>query len=311
MNSEKVVTSVLAVLLVFTLSACSSETPEPTVDETIELTPSPPPPQEDMGATTSEDMHDGNAHGGSPAWLKPEYRNTNAETEGEANALYSTLEDFFSDKSTQYIQALNEQERIAFVEDLKDAYISGFERDAYSRFLPFNSDYVRRVLDLCRFELFNDYGVFVGVVNIEQGQGNSYNWYVDDVLMSLGTLSFDFDMASNFMHEMGHLLGLGEGLTMLLEYEYRSFMLSDDDYNDLMLYFVCDMPHDWRYESCFFDLLLQRVDATVFWEAAFTSQSAFEILWDDNIELTSFQTLFESIKMTYFALIVEMNSFES
>jgi len=43
-----------------------------------------------------------------PIWLSPEYKNTNTEAGGEANALYNTLTGFLSGKSTQFVQSLNE-----------------------------------------------------------------------------------------------------------------------------------------------------------------------------------------------------------
>jgi len=96
----------------------------------------------------------------------------------------------------------------------------------------------------------------------------------------------------------------------LLEEEYRSYMVSDDN-NDIAHFFVCDMPHDWRYEKCFFEQLYLHVDKAMFWEAAFTSQSAFGELWDDNTDFTSFEALFEAIKLSYFAMIIELNSPEA
>jgi len=229
----------------------------------------------------------------SSIWLSPEYKNTNTEASVEINALYNTLTDFLSDKSSQFVQSLNEQERIAFGEELKEAYIKGFEKDAYSRNLPFNSNYVRKVFDLCPIYFPDWLGAQVQQYSVQLAS-DSEDFVMTHVDIQLGIWLFDGDMASTFMHETGHLLGLGEGLTMLLENEYRGVVLNSK----------CDSQGDWRYDQCFSELLMKRAGKTKFWESAFTSQRAYEMLWNEHINVIPFQTFFETMKLNLVALTV-------
>ena len=213
------------------------------------------------------------------------------EAEGEVNALYNTLADFLSDKSSEFVLSLDEQERIAFGEELKEVYIRGFEKDAYSRNLPFDSDYVRAVFDLCPIFFRDYYGAAVCQTSEEDNNETPFGTYID---MQLGIWLFDGDMASTFIRVTGVFLGLGDGLARLLENEYRG--IAPDS--------RCDALGIWGHDQCFSELLMKRVGKTKFWEAAFTSQKAYEKLWNEHITTVPFQAFLEAMKLNQVAVAV-------
>jgi len=172
----------------------------------------------------------------------------------------------------------------------KSAFVEGFRRDAYSGYMPFNWKYV--------WDRLEPIVIYNAEIKIRYPRGGYmdgfgeiiWNWIPDDGYRyvdkdgtvfsgffyvrangaALNVLSGDYPRTA--IHEIGHILGLGESLTTLLSEEYSQNKERRD-------------PKNWEFVSDFDRLLLDEAGAARFWTPAFTSNCAYGALWDEFMDV--------------------------
>jgi hypothetical protein len=85
-------------------------------------------------------------------------------------------------------------------------------------------------------------------------------------------------MAETVLHEVGHCMGLNEQLTELLKHKFAG--------HDLGLSGACGESDDFRYNPFFYNMLLEKVGDSQFWNTVWRSSNpnqALAKMWDDNM----------------------------
>jgi hypothetical protein len=166
-------------------------------------------------------------------------------------------------------------------ERLSREFITGFlqaaERDTYFNGMPFNHAYLEQILT--RHEIY--------FVRFEINR--SFSGFYDVCERKIVVSMFDNregrdSFATTSVHEIAHVLGLGESLAHLWDRELVSRQSWDAPY------FVNFWA--WNRNSNFDRLLLNRVGDEEFWRAAFSSQQAYAELWDANMsDIATFEDM--------------------
>jgi hypothetical protein len=223
-------------------------------------------------------------------WRLPRYINQNRQGGGTNFALRDAMKNFYLEQAPNFynpfpqnwvIPPLNDDDlRVSAA--FTAAFVQSFRDDAFSRTLPFNGAYLARALDNVDF-------YFATRRNRWYWNGESFDFYRanyqhsgffdhrNNVVFISATREwsdiwgYQFVFQERFarisIHEVGHVLGLGESLAHLFE---EKFMGLDAPLR----------PGNWERDSSFDRTLLALAGYEDFWSAAFTSNGAYGDLWD-------------------------------
>jgi len=166
---------------------------------------------------------------------------------------------------------LTEAEQAQKSDEMKAAFVDGFARDEYSKYIPFTSEEIRRgyIRSEYKFSLTT-------TSHYSPGGSNGIS------TMHIATFNRPVSaMVISTLHETGHHFGLEESLTELLKNKYIDANMSPNDSTSRLDYLL--------YSPFFDNLLLNRVGGEKFWNTVFRSQSPnadYGKMWDENMTVT-------------------------
>ena len=166
--------------------------------------------------------------------------------------------------------------QVAESNHLKGVIVSALEQDTWSVVLPFGMDFVRYVFSYIHFHVAPStaHGGFVNGGIIGSGER-----IVMRGLLFVNNNTHSRNFAFVMLHEIGHLFGLGESLTNLFAAELMRPSLTEQHFGSPRV-FTGATASNWA-DGIHWDWpLLMRAGAIAFWHAAFTSQIAYEALWN-------------------------------
>ena len=240
--------------------------------------------------------------GAVPAWHAAQFLNENRQLSQTNFALRDGLLGFYGNV-VPYIEnpfpwnwriPILSESNLVLSEDFSVAILQAFNDDAFSRSLPFNYGYLALLLDDIDF-------YFAPIENRWYWNGYYFDlsrenypysgfFLADEGLIfiamtrewtSLWGYSFDFGekFSAIAIHEIGHVLGLGEALAHLLEEMYLGISAPS-------------RLGIWERDTSFDRVLLLLAGHEAFWEAAFTSNEAYGNLWNLHLgHIISFEDL--------------------
>ena len=205
-----------------------------------------------------------------PLWAN-RYININRTDTITNGALVNSLRQFYNNylsEMQQIYQGRNSMRRypvdisknIAF----RNIISKGFREDKLAKIKPFSPYFLDEVLRNVNFYFSRrcENKGFVGSYGATSCGTTSYIW--------VATGRSDTSFASTAMHEIGHALGLGETLASLKRELFLGWSSNAIVRSNL------------AYNTEFDRILLNRVGASYFWEAAYHSNAAYANLWDSN-----------------------------
>jgi len=236
------------------------------------------------------------------AWNTPQFINQNRQETGTNFALRDALMVFYDQEAPHFdnpfpwnwvVPELSPHD-LMVSSNFSTTFLHAFQNDAFTRTLPFNSAYLDILLNNVDFyfsTLRNRWywnGDYFDFVRAYYPYAGFYN-HRDSIIFigatrewsDLWGYSFIFGdrFARTAIHEVGHVLGLGESLAHLFEELYMGF---DEPLR----------PGNWERDSSFDRVLLSLAGYEAFWDAAFTSDSAYGALWDMHLgHMVSFADL--------------------
>ena len=225
-----------------------------------------------------------------PPWAHPRYINHSRHNSRTSSALRDAMVNFYLREVPYFnnpfpvnwvVPPLNDND-LRVSANFTATFLQGFRNDAFSRTLPFNDAYLARLLNGVDF-------YFAARQNRWYWNGGDYefvraiypnNGFFDHsrgVVFISATRDWNDVSGYRFLfydrfariaiHEVGHVLGLGESLAHLFEEKYMGLQ------SPLR-------PGNWERDSSFDRALLAMAGPEDFWNAAFTSNAAYGNLWD-------------------------------
>ena len=146
---------------------------------------------------------------------------------------------------------------------IKEAFVHGWEYDSYAVNIPFTSEEMQKGLQHIEFSFAY--------------QGNSF---ASSRRATIGTQTNIDYLKYVVVHEIGHCMGLNEQLTELMSYKFTGW--------DLGLFGSYGKSANFFYNPTFYNMLLEKVGDTNFWNTVFRSDSrnqALGELWDSQIAI--------------------------
>ena len=225
-----------------------------------------------------------------PPWARPQYINHNRHPGRTSSALRDAMVNFYLREAPYFYNPFPvnwvvpplDADDLRVSADFAAAFLHGFRNDAFSRTLPFNDAYLAGLLDGVDFYFATrrnrwywnggDY-VHVRANYVHRGffdhrRGVVFISATREWSDVFGYRFVFYNMfARTAIHEVGHVLGLGESLAHLFE---EKFMGLESPLR----------PGNWERDSSFDRALLAMAGPDDFWSAAFTSNAAYGNLWD-------------------------------
>jgi len=172
-----------------------------------------------------------------------------------------------------------------------DVFICGWENDTLSQFMPFNSLYLRHVLEPIAI-YFTQLDAFDAAGRLRRGEpGGFYSvrWSRNVNFMHIGLMP-GHQTTNLMLHEVGRALGLHDSLTVLFSEEFSGLRSSSRHIDG----------RAWgNYDPSFDRVLLGKAGPEAFWQAAFTSNKAYGRLWDKYLgDIVSFDVLMNARGVT-------------
>ena len=240
-----------------------------------------------------------------PPWILPQYVNDNMLDSQTNSALRKALADFYLNEMPYFdnpfpldwtIPSLNYND-LRLSSDFSSHFLSAFRNDTFSQIFPFNDAYLAHLLNNVDFYFATSLykwhwnGESFDFERYEYPYKGFYNQHNNIVFISairewsdIGGYQYVFydKFAQISIHEIGHVLGLGESLAHLFEEMYMGL----------------DTPvrlGSWERDSSFDRALLEMAGYKDFWAAAFTSNASYGRLWDMHfghvVTFTDLQTI--------------------
>ena len=228
--------------------------------------------------------------GAAPPWDASRYSNQNRHNVQTNFALRNALVDFYLMEAPYFdnpfpwdwtIPTLSHED-LQLSANFTTIFMRAFRNDTFSRTLPLNADYLEGLLRDINF-------YFSTVRNRWYWNGSYFDfkrydyphsgffYHRGSVVFVAATVEWSDVWGYNFVfgdrfartaiHEVGHVLGLGESLAHLFE---EKFMGLDAPLR----------PGNWERDSSFDRVLLALAGYDDFWRAALTSNAAYGNLWN-------------------------------
>jgi len=199
-------------------------------------------------------------------WDTTQFRNNNVLNNSSTNfALNDSLENLFN-------TTISGNPRPYLIPNLRqmfiDAFVQGFSADTFSKTQPFSAQWLQKKLDEINYINFavSHLPLFQGAF-FQISHGINTATPGTTKLLYLPTATATQFIAIS-IHEVGHVLGLGESLTEL----WTSYFVRSRG----------SFTTDWLYYPMFDEPLLERVGHSIFWREVFTSKNAYVYLWETN-----------------------------
>jgi len=166
-----------------------------------------------------------------------------------------------------YMPAVHDDAGQQKQDDFISAFVSGWEEDPASQVMPFNTAYIRHVLEpmIIYFATEMPANITAPWAGFVLGNRlvNTNHMFIQlvDLLPDVWGVTHQ---AETSIHEVGHALGLST-LTVLFVNEFTP------DFSNSCA---------WYYDIHFDVVLLEKAGPEAFWRAAFTSNEAYGALWD-------------------------------
>ena len=227
---------------------------------------------------------------GAPPWAAPQYVNQSRQNSRTNSALRDAMVNFYLHEAPYFYNPFPvnwvvpplDADDLRVSANFAATFLHGFRNDAFSRTLPFNDTYLARLLDGVDFYFAprtnrwywnsGNYEVFRPTY-----PNNGFFDHARGVVFISATREWSDIFGYRFVfydrfariaiHEVGHVLGLGESLAHLFE---EKFMGLESPLR----------PGNWERDSSFDRALLAVAGPEAFWNAAFTSNTAYGDLWD-------------------------------
>ena len=225
-----------------------------------------------------------------PVWDLPQYRNHNRQYAPTNLALRNALISFYRSHAPHInnpfpwnwaVKELSDNDA-KLSEEFISTVVQAFRNDTFAQSLPFNYCFVEILLNELDF-------YFAPMRHRWYWNGSDYDlyrssypysgfFYHQDDFVFIGLIhgwtsqrGYSFTFADRFaataIHELGHILGLGESLAHLFE---EKFLGIDS----------ATRPGNWERDTTFDRILLDLVGPEEFWRAAFTSNTVYGDLWN-------------------------------
>jgi len=225
-----------------------------------------------------------------PPWAVPQYINHNRRNAQSNSALRNAMEDFYLREAPYFdnpfpmdwvIPALSPND-LRVSADFAETFLHAFSNDSFSQTLPFNDAYLEQLLGnvdfyfATRLNRWYWNGDYFDFMRLDYPYGGFFNSIENVVFISAtrewtDVFGYRFVFYNRFartsIHEVGHVLGLGESLAHLFEEKFMSL--------DAPL-----RPGNWERDSSFDRALLAMAGPYDFWTAAFSSNAAYGQLWN-------------------------------
>jgi hypothetical protein len=246
-----------------------------------------------FGGTVEWDAQNRIASIASPSkapWAQPQFQNQNVRANATTNRAlmidYQRFNDDHAQHSTNpYPRWAGDHKDTLSAEDIRlknqfiETVVRAWDRDTMTQVMPFNSAYLRAVLndiDIIFAERTGSFGMFNGYY-YNQGTNGRKQMFI----ASYDPANWEPIDYPHFAHEFGRALGLESSLTRLFSSSFSGEYLSD-----------LPATRDMHYTIGFDRTLLNSVgDASQFWNAAFTSNAEYAKLWDVHIKEISFNDI--------------------
>ncbi|MCL1894469.1 MAG: hypothetical protein FWG02_09600 [Holophagaceae bacterium] len=173
-------------------------------------------------------------------------------------------------------QNLTEQQQKQTSDQVKAAFVDGFARDQYSKYLPFSSKELERVFNFAEYKFPNE-----------------YNGYFGRGIMTVGTMPSPDTVVDTIGHETGHFFGFGESLTELMVGKYMHRDLSSNGIwanlsNPAYSAFHDNLLFEIVGGEKFYDTIYGAADPNEHFEDSYMGKptEAYGKMWDENLTVT-------------------------
>ena len=236
----------------------------------------------------------------SPIWLQSPKFNNDAPTNAQATnyALDEQISDFFNTYALGITREFSDPDTFNFVlsDIFKESLLYGWQQETYVADFPFNSAFLAAILEHTSF--------YFAVGTDDNHFEGFYRNRLDESHVFINSRSNPTDMDTfsfTAIHELGHVLALGENLSDLLaeeltgiDFSRRSFSRDDRNY----------LSYNSTFVRTLLNVMRQSGREAEFWAAAFHSNTAFRTMWNQELEqIIPFDTLFDAKAADFFSFI--------